>query len=313
MNVMNNTQYVPIDEKTPEFDPVTYIPLNNIRFVDRIKAPLFTKDKFLYYDVNYLRSLFKNGALIDNLGDIKNLNHLLPRLFHRSLLSDEEKEINYSEINIEFKQKLFEQFLKFNYLVDKETFDNMTVDLKEMTELKEMTDVQNINIKIIESYKYHCLMGNMFHIGIYEFISNGYVHDIDIDNTQPVLNGKPIGSWLIRRSSVGIDDNKTNDNKVTIFTISYVADTSYINSIRYMLFHDVGIYLLLGPSGYNKDKLPINKYYFDKKDFTVKSLSNELTKENISSVPKYGYLMEELFHLHYLNMISLPLIVKNDK
>ena len=80
-----------------------------------------------------------------------------------------------------------------------------------------------------------------------------------------------------------------------------------------MYIHDVGIYMLLPPIGYTDNRLPLPRNFFDNKDYSVKRVLDYITINRLNSMPRYPYLMMELYNLHYYaKLINLKLIMKNE-
>jgi hypothetical protein len=130
------------------------------------------------------------------------------------------------------------------------------------------------------------------------------IHNIDAKSAYEMLKDASDGSFLIRSSSLSIDNNNSCS---TIFSMSYKLFkenmiTNNFMHVRFLLVHGVGIYLLTGISPGNYNGVVSDKNY---------SLDNfpKLMEELNYAPPSYVSLIDLLTDMQDKKMIDLSKII----
>ena len=194
---------------------------------------------------------------------------------------------NFNNIPDPYRGYQYLDFIRTRLLRYK-NIDKSCKDVK----IKDVTDDFRSNIlnNIINTYKNNtpkCYddMGTI--INMKTLLDNNMIFDLDNNGAENILQKASVGSFLIRRSSCS-----NVSEEFTIFTIthSYIRNgTKFINNMRYLTIHGIGVYNV---SHYNKR-------YFE-------NLTKKMFLEDIEyKEADHACVMDVIIYLHITGNIDI--------
>lgn len=136
-----------------------------------------------------------------------------------------------------------------------------------------------------------------FKMGIFMNISSwdrlGFIHDLNVEQSRSILMTKPVGSWLLRKSS-----RSTQSTFRTVFTISTRVSQIEVYHVRFVLMHGIGLYSLTC-AFFGADRTYMTDAELDEQQFAnmISTLRH--------STPIFVCITEMLQHLDSLGLIKL--------
>lgn len=194
-----------------------------IQVTDKIRQ-YYWLDEFIKYCMRY-----PVGMLIpDPTRTLPNLNHMRARAQHIARLPEHARALTVQDYSDEL------------------------LDRKLLTIFEKV--IAGVPLKNIPEVD----MGILMNIGVWE--RAGYIHNVESGAEGKFFMGKPVGTWMMRKSSKSVF-NPTR----TVFTLC-INRESQIDCYRMLLIHGVGIYNLTGALG-GKDPIKMTATELDSKDF----------------------------------------------